>query len=174
MNLSNIKPFVEAAKPPRPSSDASIYSPSAATTLSLSKMPKEVAPRQSRRHNPLHDDLVENDSGNLRRIARSKRKEKHEKFENYVDSGLSKRILKIARDQQDELHEEEAEEATARGEFFGSAAQMRFQDEEESDEDEYEESNFGEDDTVEEVVCPLHVPIGDPVLTTNRKLMKEI
>lgn len=71
-------------------------------------MPKEVAPRQGRRHNPLHDDLVENDSGNLRKIARSKRKEKHEKLESYVGSGLSKRILKIARDQQDELHEEEA------------------------------------------------------------------
>jgi len=138
-------------------------------------MPKEVAPRQSRRHNPLHDDLVENDSGNPRRIARSKRKEKHEKFENYVDSGLSKRILKIARDQQDELHEEEAGKTAARGEFFGSAGQIRSQDEEEeSDEEEYEEADFGEDDIVEEVVCAPHVPIRDTALTTNRKLMKEI
>ncbi|CAZ85667.1 unnamed protein product [Tuber melanosporum] len=116
-------------------------------------MPKEVAPRQGRRHNPLHDDLVENESGNLRRIARSKRKEKSESFENYVDSGSSKRILKIARDQQDELHEEEARKNAAQGEFFGSAAQMRLQDqeEEESDEEEYEEADFGEDDIVEEV-----------------------
>ncbi|CUS13134.1 unnamed protein product [Tuber aestivum] len=115
-------------------------------------MPKEVAPRQSRRHNPLHDDLVENDSGNLQKIARSRRKEKHENFESYVDSGLSKRILKIARDQQDELHEEEAEKNAAQGEFFGSAADIRFQDEEEeSDEEEYDEVDFGEDDIVEEV-----------------------
>ncbi|PWW72341.1 Bystin-domain-containing protein [Tuber magnatum] len=115
-------------------------------------MPKEVAPRQGRRHNPLHDDLVENDGGNLRKIVRSKRKEKHEKLESYVDSGLSKRILKIARDQQDELHEEEVGKSAAQGEFFGSAAQMQLRDEEgESDEEEYEGADFGEDDIVEEV-----------------------
>jgi len=167
-------PIVEAKKPPQPPSDTSIYSSGTTIALSLGKMPKEVAPRQGRRHNPLHDDLVENDSGNLRRTARSKRKEKIEKIENYVDSGLSKRILKIARDQQDELQEEEAERTAARGEFFGSAGQIRFQDEEESDEEEYEEADFGEDDIVEEVVCAQHHPIRCPALTTNRKLMKEI
>jgi essential nuclear protein 1 len=73
-----------------------------------------------------------------------------------VGSELSKRILKIARDQQDELNDEEAVKVAGQGEFFGISGQMRIADaEEESDEAEVDEVDFGENDIVEEVVFTL-------------------
>lgn len=107
-------------------------------------MPKETVPRQSRRHHPLHEELLESGPGTLRKVARSKRREKQEKKEEYVGSDLSKRILKIAQDQQDELNDEEAATvAAARGEFIGILGQMRTAGTEESEsEGEYEEGEF--------------------------------
>lgn len=118
-------------------------------------MPKESTsgPRPHRRHNPLHEELLEDVSGNLRKVSRAKRKERQSKPEEYVDSNLSKKILQIAREQQDELQDEAAASAAMQGNFMGVAAQMRFdQEEEEVDsEREYEDADFGEEEIVEEV-----------------------
>ncbi|KAH8148971.1 uncharacterized protein LAJ45_06946 [Morchella importuna] len=117
-------------------------------------MPKESTsgPRPHRRHNPLHEELLEDAPGNLRKVSRAKRKERQSKPEEYVDSSMSKKILQIAREQQDELQDEAAVSAAMNGNFMGAAAQMRFdQDAEEDSEGEYEDADFGEEEIVEEV-----------------------
>ncbi|KAF8252902.1 Bystin-domain-containing protein [Wilcoxina mikolae CBS 423.85] len=116
--------------------------------------PADAAARQQRRHNPLHEELIENGSGgNLRKVARTKRKERQERSEEYVDSGLSKRILHLAKEQQDEIEEEnQANRSQARDlGFMGAAGQMRFEEDPESDEGDYEDVEFGDEEEVEEV-----------------------
>jgi essential nuclear protein 1 len=124
-------------------------------------MPKAATSdsRQQRRHNPLHEELIESsDGGHLRKVARNKRKEKQDKPEDYVDSGLSKRILQLAKEQQDEI-EEEREAAAAVGQqlpgngvaFLGAAGHMRVEEEESDDEGDYEDYEFGDEEEVEEV-----------------------
>jgi hypothetical protein len=125
-------------------------------------MPKDTMAAQPcahRRHNPLHEELLETSHGpgQLRKVARNKRKEKQERAEEYVDSGLSKRILQLAKEQQDEIAEERAA-ATAIGAdaFLGrtGAAPTRFQvrqEEEESDEGEFEDDGFEDYDVDEEI-----------------------
>ena len=126
-------------------------------------MPKAVSPldpaaRQSRRHNPLHQELIESgggSGGNLRKVARTKRtKERQERSTaDYVDPGLSKRILQIAKEQQDEIAlETEAATRDVTG-FLGAAGQMRFDDDDDDeDSDEGENDGFGyEEEEVEEV-----------------------
>ena len=112
-------------------------------------------PRAHRRHNPLHEELLETSQGpgHLRKVARNKRKEKSERPEDYVDSGLSKRILLLAKEQQDEIAEERAAATAIGADAFLGGAQMRFQEEEESDEGEYGDDGFEdeEDEEVEEV-----------------------
>jgi essential nuclear protein 1 len=93
-----------------------------------------------------------------------------------VASELSKRILKIARDQQDELNDEEAVAVAARGEFFGISGQMRLADIEDSEsEGEHDGDEFrGDDDAFEEVVHFPRNPRELLVLMTSRKWMKGI
>lgn len=122
-------------------------------------MPKDIAsgPRQHRRHNPLHEEILENAPGSLRKVSRAKRRERQSKPDEYVDSGMSKKILQIAREQQDELEDEAAISAAMRGDFMGAAARMRFEDEDEEDsEGEYEDADFGDEEIIEEVVCILY------------------
>jgi essential nuclear protein 1 len=122
-------------------------------------MPKAASPadsgaRQQRRHNPLHEEIIENGSGgNLRKVVRTKRKERQERSEEYVDSGLSKRILHLAKEQQDEIEEEnQANRSQARDlGFMGAARQMRFEEDPESDEGDYEDVEFGDEEEFEEV-----------------------
>ncbi|KAF8541374.1 Bystin-domain-containing protein [Trichophaea hybrida] len=116
--------------------------------------PADAAARQQRRHNPLHEELIENGSdGNLRKVARAKRKERQERSEEYVDSGLSKRILHLAKEQQDEIEEEnQANRSQSRDlGFMGAAGQMRFEEEPESDEGDYEDVEFRDEEEIEEV-----------------------
>lgn len=121
-------------------------------------MPKD-APRAHRRHNPLHEEILENTPGTLRKVSRSKRKERSSKPDEYVDAGLSRKILQIAREQQDELVDEAAVAMT--GGFMGAAGSVRWgggggegEEEEEDDDSEgdYEDEDFGADEIVEEVV----------------------
>jgi hypothetical protein len=121
-------------------------------------MPKATAPdaRSQRRHNPLHEELIETSTGGpLRKVARNKRKEKQDKPEDYVDSGLSKKILQLAKEQQDEIEEEKEALEKVGGDLGflgGNNGQMRFEQEEDSDEGEYEEYEEYEDvEEVEEV-----------------------
>lgn len=109
-------------------------------------MPKDSA-RPHRRHNPLHEEILENTPGNLRKVSRSKRKERASKPDEYVDASLSKKILQIAREQQDEL----VDEAALRPDFMGSVRwEERYEDED--SEGDYEDADFGEDEIIEEVV----------------------
>lgn len=127
-------------------------------------MPKAVptpdsAARQNRRNNPLHQELIESGAGNLRKVARTKRtKERQERpTADYVDPGLSKRILQIAKEQQDEVAlETEVATRDATG-FLGAAGQMRLDDNDndgdnDSDSGSAEYDEFGyEEEEVEEV-----------------------
>ena len=142
-------------------------------------MPKDTMapqPRAHRRHNPLHEELLETSHGpgQLRKVARNKRKEKQERAEEYVDSGLSKRILQLAKEQQDEIAEERAA-ATAIGAdaFLGrtGVAPTRFQvrqEEEESDEGEFEDDVFEDYDVDEEGVDEEIYVDGDDEELFNR------
>ena len=99
------------------------------------------------------------------KVARTKRKDRAERPEAYVDSNLSKRILSLAKQQQDEIAEE-AEAAAAVGAPF-APGQMRFggamRDEDEfSDEGEYSDDGFGDED--EEEVEEVMVDEGDEEL----------
>lgn len=114
-------------------------------------MPKTTPPsnREGRRHNPLHEELL-SESGPNTKASRTKREKRHRtNGDDFVDSGLSKKILKIARDQQDEVTHED----TAAAPVFTNLA-PRFdamRDEEDSEpEEEYEEWNDVEEE-VEEV-----------------------
>ncbi|KAL0638945.1 snoRNA-binding rRNA-processing protein [Maublancomyces gigas] len=120
-------------------------------------MPKDGAavPRAHRRHNPLHEEILENTPGTLRQVSRSKRKERSSKPDEYVDAGLSRKILQIAREQQDELVDEAA--VAMRGGFMGVAGSVRWGndggegEEDDDSEGDYEDEDFGEDEIVEEV-----------------------
>ncbi|KAI5784562.1 Bystin-domain-containing protein [Geopyxis carbonaria] len=122
-------------------------------------MPKESTSvsRQQRRHNPLHEELIESgDGGHLRKVARSKRRERQERPEDYVDSGLSQKILKLAKGQQEELREEELSAAN-----LGFAARSAFK-ELSSDDDEFEE--YGEEDVETDEIEEIIVDEGDEEL----------
>ncbi|KAI5854412.1 Bystin-domain-containing protein [Tricharina praecox] len=143
-------------------------------------MPKDTMlaqPRAHRRHNPLHEELLETSHGpgHLRKVARIKRKEKQDRPEDYVDSGLSKRILLLAKEQQDEISEERAAAAAVGvGAFIGGGgAQMRIQvqeEEEDSDEGEFDDDDGFEDE--EEEVEEIEVDEGDEELF-NRFMPQE-
>lgn len=119
-------------------------------------MPKATsAPREQRRHNPLHEELLEHgDGGHLRKVSRTKRRERQERGEEYVDSGMSQKILQLAKEQQDELQAEETASSALRGQniFAGVAGQMRFEESDpETDEGEWEEYDADDDGVVEEL-----------------------
>lgn len=110
-------------------------------------MPKDGT-RAHRRHNPLHEEILENTPGTLRKVSRSKRKERASKPDEYVDAELSKKILQIAREQQDELVDEAA---ALGGGFMGSVRWEEHSEDEDSGGD-YEDEGFGEDEIIEELV----------------------
>jgi essential nuclear protein 1 len=127
-------------------------------------MPKETSTtngRQHCRHNPLHEELLEsNSNGTLRKVARTKRREKQNQTHGYIDSGISQRILQIAKEQQDEIELEEGREddcghgdnSSRMGVFLGGSGQMQIHNEPESDEGEYEDFELEEDyEKVEEI-----------------------
>jgi essential nuclear protein 1 len=123
-------------------------------------MPKDSptsAARLQRRHNPLHEELLESGPGDrLRKVARTKRKEKQDRSEHYVDSDLSQRILQIAKEQQDEIQMEDEDSASVYGNinvgFGGGAGDLRFEEEPQSDDEgEYEDLEFVDEEEEVEV-----------------------
>lgn len=122
-------------------------------------MPKEIISisRQQHRHNPLAEELLEcEEGGYLRKVARSKRREKQERPEHYVDPGLSEKILKLAKGQQEELREEEL------GEERLAFTTRRTLNELSSDDDGFEE--YGEEDIETEELEEIVVDEGDEEL----------
>jgi len=139
-------------------------------------MPKDTtkspARSQSVRHNPLHEDLTATSIVQPRKEERQKRRRAESKSSNngYVDAQLSRKILQIAREQQDELEAEGEGGAGIPSQRKGSlkstsAASAQPADnfllphdakvetwEDESDGEDYEDE-YGEEE-IEEIVCP--------------------
>lgn len=124
-------------------------------------MPKEPTVR---RHAPLHEDLLAHDRhGAVRKTQRVKRKERSERTEDFVDAGLSRKILQIAREQQDEVeHEEAGAAAAANGTQFFAMNGLRSPQsagswEDEDSDDEFANDTYGDDEYIEEtVVCSIN------------------
>ncbi|KAI9591670.1 Bystin-domain-containing protein [Syncephalis fuscata] len=75
---------------------------------------RAIATKQANRHTPLHKEYTPSEEAQVKGGLRKKyadREERRRKTEaTYVDPKLSKKILSIAREQQDELNEEEGDE----------------------------------------------------------------
>ena len=121
-------------------------------------MPKDTtatsARRGHRRHDPLHEELLETgDGGHLRKTARTKQRRTTSKDDTFVDSHLSGRILQLAKEQQDEITMEDSGAASRRAaaEFMApGAGNLRIEDmSDEEGEEEYEE--YGDSEEEEEV-----------------------
>ena len=113
--------------------------------------------RSARRHNPLADDLVA--TGNLR-VKSNKRKAKTEDEEDrFVDSRLSRKILKIGQELVDEDQKEN--EPVARESAFSFESRLRSggESEDEFQGDDEEPWEDAEDDVVEEVLIHCMVAI---------------
>lgn len=113
-----------------------------------SKMGKAAPSRQKPRHDPLYKELT-TQGGNLRTKARGAKKVERdeEAAEDYIDSTSSRKILQLAKEQQDEVEKEENRESKAQNNFsFGSRYIEQDDEEEEEDEENYENiSDFGSD-----------------------------
>lgn len=108
------------------------------------------------RHNPLHRD-ISTLGGNLRtpKLGKSARSQStHPEEDGYLDASTSRKILQLAREQQEELEAEDG--ASEAGSGFATALRGQQSDseaEESEDEDEEEYENFEEEyDYEEEVV----------------------
>jgi len=116
-------------------------------------MGKVSNPRQKQRHDPLYKDLT-TQGGNLRTKARGQKKaEKNEEGEDYIDSTSSRKILQLAKEQQEELENEETKALKAQNNFSFGSRYVEEQDDDEDDEENYENiSDFGSDGEYEEEV----------------------
>lgn len=140
-------------------------------------MPKDTTSSRlsTRRHNPFHEELIAHNSVRPK-ASRPKHRSNDEddsgNRNDYVDPGLSRKILRMAREQQDELEDEGSQGSARRrsngvtspgGSSTGSGfSAMRFStaEEDEESEEEYDAEEFGEDEyeDVEEVVCENPIP----------------
>lgn len=106
--------------------------------------------RDKPRHDPLYKELT-TQGGNLRTKARGKKKELKEEDQEYISSAASRKILQLAKEQQEEIEKEEAQSLKEDGKFsFGSRFVVEEQEEEDGDEENYEDiSDFGSDEEFE-------------------------
>lgn len=100
------------------------------------------------RHNPLHRD-ISTQGGNLRstpRATKDHKSKKHQEEEGYLDSVSSRKILQLAKEQQEELEKEE-DEGESKPSFTDSFRKQNDEDEDdEEDEDEEDYSDLEEED----------------------------
>ncbi|KAH3673706.1 hypothetical protein WICMUC_003522 [Wickerhamomyces mucosus] len=118
-------------------------------------MGKVSKPKDKQRHDPLYKDLT-TEGGNLRSKARGKKKEEKNEDEEYVDSASSRKILQLAKEQQEELEKEEREALREESKFsFGSRFTQGEEDDDEEEEEEEENyeniSEFGGSDEEYEI-----------------------
>ncbi|ODQ67511.1 Bystin-domain-containing protein [Nadsonia fulvescens var. elongata DSM 6958] len=127
-------------------------------------MPKASDSKNGKqRHNPLHVELTQDD-GILRSYQKAKKSRKKtdansgDEGEGFVDAGMSRKILQMARAQKEELEQEEGEneilESGSTGRFAGFEVDEEqisgsFSDEDDDDYEDYEE--FDPDAAVEEL-----------------------
>ncbi|KAH3683432.1 hypothetical protein WICPIJ_005589 [Wickerhamomyces pijperi] len=103
-------------------------------------MGKASKTQDKQRHDPLYRDLT-TQGGNLRTKARGAKKQEKNEDEEYIDSAASRKILQLAKEQQEELEREEREALKENSKFnFGRA----YEQEEESDDefDQEDEENY--------------------------------
>ena len=136
----------------------------------MPKISEASAKTRQQRHNPLHVALTEAD-GKLRTSATSKKRSKGtnstsgEKDDEFVDADTSRKILQMARDQQNEINAEEraaavAQRKAAAGKHTSKAFEFEGLDEEETvgpaytgedEEDEEDGSDYEEYEEIEEL-----------------------
>lgn len=102
--------------------------------------------RAKQRHNPLHRDITTN-GGNLRETPRpSSRKESSTKEEEgFLDASTSRKILQLAKEQQDELEAEEIDTKVQEKGFAQTLREQIQQEDHEEEESEEEYSDFDQD-----------------------------
>ncbi|GBB89556.1 hypothetical protein RclHR1_16290002 [Rhizophagus clarus] len=96
------------------------------------------------RHNPLHVQLLEDKTSGIKHTNKSRRIQEKEK-DKYVEPSLSRKILKIAKEQQEELQEELEEEDTLNKDQHNKNDQIKIFSsiiESESEEDYSDEEDF--------------------------------
>ncbi len=115
-----------------------------------SRTQSSSGPKNGRRHNPLSDDIVA--TGPLREKTKKRKTRPDDAGDKFVDSGSSRKILKIGQD----LLEEEQEEDAVNAPNPAFAFESRFAEESDPDEDARidNEEAWGDEDeeVVEEVV----------------------
>ncbi|ONH69117.1 Essential nuclear protein 1 [Cyberlindnera fabianii] len=114
-------------------------------------MGKAVIDKKKQRHDPLYKELT-TQGGNLRTKARGKKKqEDDEDAQEYIDPTSSRKILQLAKEQQEELEREDQKELRDQGKFsFGARFVDEEEEEDEEDEENYENiSDFGSDEEYE-------------------------
>lgn len=102
--------------------------------------------KEKQRHNPLYKDITTS-GGNLRSVARGATKSTKQEDDGYLDAATSRKILQLAKEQQEEIRDEESKTSPSFGESF---RQQMKSEEDEDEEDEEEYSDF-EEEEVEEV-----------------------
>lgn len=107
--------------------------------------------RNKQRHDPLFKDLS-TQGGNLRETPRLAKQKKEQQDEGFLDATTSRKILQLAKEQQDEIEDEEETEAPS---FLDSFRQRRGMDDDEEDDeddedDDEEYSDFEGEDYYEE------------------------
>lgn len=132
----------------------------------MPRVSKASADQRQSRHNPLHVSLTEAD-GKLRTGASKKRSKakKEDKDDEFVDADTSRKILQMAKDQQNEISTEEraaqiAQRKAATGKLSSKSFQLEGMDEEETvgpeytgeDDEDYEDvSDYEEYEEIEEM-----------------------
>jgi essential nuclear protein 1 len=107
--------------------------------------------KDKQRHNPLYKDITTS-GGNLRSVARGASKSSTQEEDGYLDAATSRKILQLAKEQQEEIRDEETKVSPSFGEKFRQQMKAGANDEEDDEEDEQEYSDFEDDEEeVEEV-----------------------
>lgn len=98
--------------------------------------------KEKQRHNPLYSDITTS-GGNLRSVPRGSAKSSKQQDE-YLDASTSRKILQLAKEQQNEIKEEESKLSSTFAEKFRSQMDDEIQEEQESESSESEEEEIEE------------------------------
>ncbi|KAF3162891.1 snoRNA-binding rRNA-processing protein [Orbilia oligospora] len=123
-------------------------------------MPKDTAKSQTNRqarHNPLYEDLTVSktvSSKPTREKRRASKDARKSSDEGFVDSMLSRKILQLAKEQQDELEEEKPSQngkSVVDNFLIPHQGVGEWEDESDDEDDDQYQDEYGDDDVVEEV-----------------------
>ncbi|CUM65720.1 uncharacterized protein PRCAT00003368001 [Priceomyces carsonii] len=104
----------------------------------------KVSENKSRlRHNPLLSDVA-SQGGNLRVTARATKEDKREEEEGYLDAVTSRKIIQLAKEQQQEIEDEDETKNGNHAKFSLILLSNEEQDENAEDEDEVEEEEYSD------------------------------